>query len=120
MDKRETCTRFMEIIDEWGEEHGFEITNVWQLVLAHQLWGSIEAEVEKLNEALSQTDHYLIFSEKGWSLEHLVDCRPNMAECEVHKRAQKQYSHGEKWRDIPHGRYRVRKIGGLLDLLKVD
>lgn len=120
MDKREICIRFMDIIGEWGEACGFEIPSERRFDLAELLWYSIENKIEKLKEALSQTHHFIVFSEKGWSLEHLVECRPNMAECEIHKMAQEQYSRNENWREVPHGRYRVRVFAGVLNLQLED
>ena len=38
-----------------------------------------------LKAALGQTVHYVTFTEDGWSIEHLVECRPNMTECPIHK-----------------------------------
>lgn len=43
-----------------------------------------EREIEQLKEALGQKVHRIEIAEDGWSIEHLVTCRPNMTECPVH------------------------------------
>lgn len=42
--------------------------------------------VAVLEKALNQDEHYCVFDDNGWSIEHLVSCRPNMTDCEFHKR----------------------------------
>lgn len=44
-----------------------------------------ENELFDLRKALNQDEHYCVFDDNGWSIEHLVSCRPNMTECEFHK-----------------------------------
>ena len=45
-DKRTVCIKFMEIIDEWCEEWGFEIDAAKGHELAQQLWDSLQMEVD--------------------------------------------------------------------------
>lgn len=44
-----------------------------------------ENKLFDLRKALSQDEHYCVFDDNGWSIEHLVSCRPNMTDCEFHK-----------------------------------
>ena len=39
-----------------------------------------------LEKALNQDEHYCVFDDNGWSIEHLVSCRPSMTDCEFHKK----------------------------------
>lgn len=46
--------------------------------------------VEELQRALSQDAHYVVFDDNGFSIEHLVECRPHMTECIVHRLMQRR------------------------------
>lgn len=48
---------------------------------------ALVAEVERLWEALGQTEHVISFTEDGWAIEHLVACRPDMTSCGLHQAA---------------------------------
>lgn len=48
----------------------------------------LSKELDKLKEALNQDYHYVTFDDEGWSMEHLVECRPNMTSCFHHKTIQ--------------------------------
>lgn len=62
------------------------------------------AEVGRLRAALSQTAHVIAFDEHGWSIEHLVECRPHMTRCGYHRAAQETAT---AWggQPYPTGRY---------------
>ena len=49
-----------------------------------------EATNDELKKALHQEGHMIVFSVHGWSIQHLVECRPDMTTCEIHKAAQEQ------------------------------
>ncbi|NIN00528.1 MAG: hypothetical protein GTO24_21320 [candidate division Zixibacteria bacterium] len=71
-----------------------------------------ERDIENLKKALNQTDHFITFTDDGWSIEHLVECRPEMTACEFHKAAQKTF--GDLNPGL-RGRFKATVIGG--DLL---
>ncbi len=60
----------------------------------------------KSHKALHQTHHVIAFGPQGWSIEHLVECRPNMTECGFHAAAM---AAATKWSGVeyPSGRYAV-------------
>lgn len=74
---------------------------------------ALVAEVRRLRAALGQTDHVIAFDEHGWSIEHLVGCRPMMSRCEFHRAAQ---AAAEGWDGLPYptGRYAVALEDGVL------
>ena len=77
----------------------------------------LQEENEKLKDALHQDSHYIVFSESGWSVEHLVSCRPDMTTCEFHKAAQRTYGSGVVITKAGVlGRYKctINERGGLL------
>lgn len=60
-------------------------------------------EVDALREALGQTDHFIVLTEDGWSIEHLVSCRPDMTKCAYHREADRHY----RARPPVRGRFRI-------------
>lgn len=62
-------------------------------------------EIDILTGALQQSEHFIVFSTDGWSIEHLVSCRPNMTDCEYHKAAQVVY--GRLGVPYTSGRYKM-------------
>ncbi len=75
---------------------------------ARQDIDDLVAEVEALRAALSQDQHVLALDDEGWSIEHLVSCRPYMTECGYH---QAVADWAKNWDDfdavapVPNGRY---------------
>ena len=45
----------------------------------------LEAENERLREALHQEGHIVIFTDDSWSIQHPIECRPDMTKCEIHQ-----------------------------------
>jgi len=46
---------------------------------------TLEDELKQLREALHQDGHTIIFTGDGWSIQHPVECRPDMTSCEIHQ-----------------------------------
>jgi len=67
---------------------------------------ALVAEVERLWEALNQSAHVIAFDDDGWSIEHLVECRPHMTRCAYHRAAVEA---AKGWDEPPRspGRYAV-------------
>lgn len=92
-------------------EYYNDITHWKSLIEPTCLRPEYEDEIElsrgenaKLREALGQTEHYVVFSDRGWSVMHLVSsCRPNLTECEIHKAMMEQ-----DWQNVyREGKYKV-------------
>ena len=66
------------------------ISDEWQLnaEIYAEYNDKYRAEKATLEEALYQSEHFVTFTEDGWSIEHLVGCRPDMTACEFHQRMQ--------------------------------
>ena len=73
--------------------------------------------IEMLKEALHQDGHIIIFSDDGWSIQHLVECRPDMTKCEIHKRAQIELV-GTDW--VIRGKFKVSILDGVLNYERID
>ena len=64
-----------------------------------------ETENKELRAALNQTSHYLVLSENGWGIEHLVSCRlSGLTNCEIHLLAD---NNSEMFREWTYGRYEI-------------
>lgn len=85
--------------------------------VSHEFLIAMSNEVVKLEEALHQDGHIILFTEDGWSIQHLVECRPDMTKCEIHKRAQTELV----GRDVGlRGKFKVSILDGVLDFEKID
>lgn len=73
--------------------------------------------IEMLKEALHQDEHIIVFSDDGWSIQHLVECRPDMTKCEIHKRAQIELVGTDAGL---RGKYKVSILDGVLDFEKIS
>lgn len=64
-----------------------------------------EADNKELRAALNQTSHYLVLSENGWGIEHLVSCRlSGLTNCEIHLLAD---NNSEMFQEWTYGRYEI-------------
>ena len=72
--------------------------------------------IEMLKEALHQDEHVIIFTDDGWSIQHLVECRPDMTRCEIHKQAQIELNAGDTGL---RGKFKVSIIDGVLDFERI-
>lgn len=77
----------------------------------------LEEKVAKLEEALHQDGHIVVFTEDGWSIQHLVECRPDMTKCEIHKRALIELVGTDAGL---RGKYKVSILDGVLDFEKIE
>ena len=73
----------------------------------------LRAENEALKKALHQEDHFIVFTDDGWSLQHLVSCRPDMTTCEVHQQSQIEFGGNDSGL---RGRFKVWMRDGVLEL----
>lgn len=73
--------------------------------------------VADLESALHQDEHYCTFDDNGWSIEHLVECRPYMTKCEFHLRMDKTASVHQTTR---RGRFIMRLVASDLEFIEVD
>jgi len=87
------------------------------VLVSHAFLNEMSSEVAKLEEALHQDGHIVIFTEDGWSIQHLVECRPDMTKCEIHKRAQIELVGVDTGL---RGSFKVSMLDGVLDLEKID
>lgn len=75
-------------------------------------------KIEALQNALDQTDHFIVFTDDGWSIEHLVSCRPDMTSCPIHKQAQVKFGNEDQGL---RGRFKVSSSeDGQLKLKEVN
>lgn len=65
---------------------------------------------EELRKALHQEGHTIVFSVHGWSIQHPVECRPDMTTCEIHVAAQEQIVDSPK----ELGAFKIRLEEGVL------
>lgn len=88
------------------------------VLVSHEFLNEMSSEVAKLEEALHQEDHTIVFSDDGsWSIQHLVECRPDMTKCEIHKQAQMDMG----GRDVGlRGIYKVSILDGVLDFGRIS
>ena len=77
---------------------------------------ALKTEIETLKEALHQEEHIIIFTDDGWSVQHLVECRPDMTKCEIHKRAQIELNAGDTGL---RGKFKVSIVDGVLDFERI-
>jgi len=82
------------------------------VLVSHAFLNAMSSEVVKLEEALHQDGHIIFFSEDGWSIQHLVECRPDMTKCEIHKRAQIELAGVDTGL---RGAFKVSILDGVLD-----
>lgn len=76
----------------------------------------VEDDNEKLRKALHQDVHVIVFSDDGWSIQHLVECRPDMTKCEIHKRAQIELAGTDAGL---RGKFKVSILDGVLDFERI-
>lgn len=65
--------------------------------------------IEEYSNALVQTDHFIVISDTGWSVEHLIDCRPNMTACKYHQKSEEIFGHAYGGY-MPTGRYKIASL----------
>lgn len=87
------------------------------VLVSHEFLIAMSKEVAKLEEALHQDGHIIIFTEDGWSIQHLVECRPDMTKCEIHKRAQIELVGTDAGL---RGKFKVSILDGVLDFERID
>jgi len=100
----------LEMIAEIGERANIEegMKMIEDVLTAQE--GEIQLEnkelknkINKLEKALYQTDHFVFFTEDGWSISHLVSCRPDMTGCSIHRAMMQQ-----EWENVyREGKYKV-------------
>lgn len=90
--------------------------NADPVLVSHAFLNTMADKVVQLEEALHQDEHIIIFTEDGWSIQHLVECRPDMTKCEIHKRAQIELGDGACGLK---GKYKVLIVDGELDFEKI-
>ena len=86
------------------------------VLVSHAFLNEMSKEVANLEEALHQDGHIIIFSDDGWSIQHLVECRPDMTKCEIHKRAQIELVGTDAGL---RGKFKVSILDGVLDFERI-
>ncbi len=87
------------------------------VLVSHEFLIAMSNEVVKLEEALHQDVHVIVFSDDSWCIQHLVECRPDMTKCEIHKRAQTELVGTDAGL---RGKFKVSILDGVLDFEKID